>query len=54
MKSQVTLDGKEVKAIIAKALNIPIDKVVQLRYSFAIEGYAQEQVEDLLKSALSK
>ena len=51
MKSQITLDGKEVRAIIAKALGIPQEKVIQLRYGFGIEGYTAEQVELMLKNA---
>ena len=47
----VTLDGKEVRAIIAKALNIPITAVKPLRYNFAIEGYTPEEVAEMLKKA---
>lgn len=49
MKSQITLEAKEVKQIIAKALNIPEKQVVQLRYGFAIEGMSAEQVAQKLK-----
>ena len=45
----VTLDGKEVRAIIAKALNIPITAVKPLRYNFAIEGYTPEAVAEMLE-----
>ena len=48
----VTLDGKEVRAIIAKALNIPLANVKPLRYNFAIEGYSTEQLEKKIKELL--
>ncbi len=38
MKAQITLSSKEVRAIIAKALNLPLEKVIPLRYGFAIDG----------------
>lgn len=44
MKTQVTLESKELKLIVAKALRIPEDQVVQLRYSIAIEGMAPEEI----------
>lgn len=47
----VTLDGKEVRAIIAKALKIPIANVKPLRYNFAIEGIPAEEVERKVKEA---
>lgn len=47
----VTLDGKEVRAIIAKALNIPVENVKPLRYNFAIEGIPAEEVERKVKEA---
>lgn len=52
MKSSitVTLDSKEVRIIIAKALNIPISAVKPLRYNFAIEGYSEEEVSERLKA----
>lgn len=49
--TSVMLDGKEVRAIIAKALNIPIAAVKPLRYNFAVEGYAPEEVANRLKTA---
>lgn len=48
MKSLVTLDSKELRAIVAKALRIPIEKVIQQRYSIAIEGFTTEQVAKML------
>lgn len=45
MKTQVTLDSKEVKTIIAKFLGISEEKVIPLRYNFAIEGLSAEEIE---------
>lgn len=50
--TSVTLEGKEVRAIIAKALNVPIPNVKPLRYNFAIEGVAPEVVEQKIKEFL--
>ena len=47
--TSVTLDGKEVRTIIAKALDIPVSNVKPLRYNFAIEGVAPEVVEQKIK-----
>ena len=49
MKQQITLESAELKAIVAKALNIPEKNVVQLRYSIAIEGLSAVEVEKKLK-----
>lgn len=46
----VTLDGKEVRAIIAKALGFPIADVKPLRYNFAIEGHSPEEVAAKIKA----
>ncbi len=51
MKTQITLDGKEVRTIIAKALGIAEDNVIPLRYNFAIEGYTEAEVRKMLASA---
>lgn len=45
MKQQVTLESKEVRLIIAKFLNIPEEKVIPMRYSFAIEGLSPDEIE---------
>lgn len=47
----VTLDSKELRAIVAKALNIPLEKVVPQRYGIAVNGYSAEQVAELLRNA---
>lgn len=48
----VTLDGKEVRAIIAKTLGLPITDVKSLRYNFAIEGHSAEEVAAKIKAAV--
>lgn len=52
MKQQITLESAELKAIVAKALNIPEKNVVQLRYSIAIEGLSAVEVEKKIKDLL--
>ena len=54
MKQQITLEGAELKAIVAKALNVPEKMVVQLRYSIAVEGMSAEDVEKRLDEFLTK
>lgn len=49
MKTQITLEGKEVKAIIAKFLGIKEEQVIPLRYNFAVEGMTAEEIEKRLK-----
>lgn len=49
MKVQITLEGKEVKAIIAKFFGIKEDQVIPLRYNFAVEGLSAEQIAEKLK-----
>ena len=48
----ITLDGKEVRAIIAKALDIPLEDVKPLRYNFAIEGHTAEEIEEKIKAVI--
>lgn len=50
MKTQITLDSKEVKTIIAKFLGISEEQVIPLRYNFAIEGMAVEEIERKLNA----
>lgn len=54
MKQQITLEGSELRAIVAKALNVPEKMVVQLRYSIAVEGMSAEEVEKRLDEFLTK
>ena len=48
MKETVTLEAKDVKAIIAKFLGIREEQVISLRYNFAIEGMTAEQIRQKL------
>ncbi len=50
MKTQITLDSKEVKTIIAKFLGISEEQVIPLRYNFAIEGLSAEEIERKLNA----
>lgn len=49
MKTQITLDSKEVKTIIAKFLEISEEQVIPLRYNFAIKGLSVEEIEKKLR-----
>ena len=49
MKTQITLDSKEVRTIIAKFLGVKEEQVIPMRYNFAIEGMTQEQIAEKLK-----
>lgn len=49
MKQQITLESKEVRKIIAQYLDIPVERVIPLRYSYAIEGMTVEEIEAKLK-----
>ena len=44
MKVQLTLENKEIKAIIAKFFEIPVDNVIPLKYNFSIVGIDAETV----------
>jgi len=44
MKTQVTLETKDVRAILAKFLGIREEQVIPQRYSFAIEGMTAEEI----------
>lgn len=50
MKTQITLDSKEVKTIIAKFLGISEEQVIPLRYNFAIEDLTVEEIERKLNA----
>ncbi len=54
MKSQVSLENKEIRQILAKALKIPEKAVIPLRYGFAIEGFAPETVSGKMRSFLEE
>ena len=50
MKTTVQLDSKDIRAIIAKFLCIPEEKVIPMRYNFAIEGMSAEEIEKRIKN----
>lgn len=50
MKSQVTLDNKELRIIVAKALGIREEQVTSLKYNVAIEGLSAEEIERRIKA----
>lgn len=52
MKMQVMLDGNELKAIVSKALNIPLENVKPTRYSIAVENMPAEEVDRKVKEYL--
>ncbi len=54
MKQQITLEGSELRAIVAKALNVPEKMVVQLRDGIDVEGMSAEEVEKRLDEFLTK
>jgi len=49
MKTQITLDSKEVRTIIAKFLGVKEEQVIPMRYNFAVEGMTAEQIAEKLK-----
>ena len=50
MKTTVQLESKDVRIIIAKFLDIPEDRVIPMRYNFAIEGMTDEEIEKRIGS----
>lgn len=50
MKTTVQLEGKDIRAIIAKFLGIPEEQVIPMRYNFAIEGLTAEEIEKRIKN----
>lgn len=51
MKEQVTLESKEVRAIIARFLQIPEDQVIPMRYGFAVEGMSAAEIARRIEGA---
>ena len=52
MKTTVTLDSKDVRAIIAKFLNISIEDVIPNRYSFSIVNMSANAIEQKIKGTV--
>ena len=48
MKPTIALDSKDVRLIIAKFLNIPIENVIPQRYGYAVEAISEEAIEEKL------
>lgn len=53
MKTTVQLDSKDVRQIIAKALNVPLEDVIPNRYNFSIANLSAEEIERRINSKLS-
>lgn len=49
MKTIVQLESKDVREIIAKFLDIPIEDVVPNRYSFGVANMPAEEIEQKIK-----
>lgn len=44
MKTTVQLDSKDVREIIAKFLDIPVEDVIPNRYSFSVANMSTEEI----------
>ena len=44
MREVVNLESKDVRTIIAKFLNVPIEDVIPNRYSFSIANISAEKI----------
>ena len=49
MKSTVQLETKEVRIIIAKFLDVPVEDVIPGRYSFSVINLSAEEIEKKIK-----
>lgn len=49
MKTTVQLESKDVRAIIARCLHIPIEAVIPNRYNFSVSGMTAEEIEKRIK-----
>ena len=49
MKPTVQLDGKDVRAIIARLLGVSIEDVIPNRYNYAVVGMSAEEIEKKIK-----
>ena len=49
MKTTVTLDSKDVRAIIAKFLNVNLEDVIPNRYNFSVANMTADEIERRLK-----
>lgn len=46
MKTMVSLETKDVRAIIASFLGIPIESVIPNRYSFSVVGVSVDEIKN--------
>ena len=53
MKTTVQLDSKDMRQIIANALNVPLEDVIPNRYNFSIANLSAEEIERRINSKLS-
>lgn len=44
MKTQITLESKEIRMILARFFGVPETQIIPLRYSYAIEGMSADEV----------
>lgn len=49
MKTTVQLDAKDVRLIISKALDIPVEDVIPNRYNFSIANHSAKEIEEKIK-----
>lgn len=54
MKETVTLEGKDVRAIIARFLGISEEAVVPLRYNFAVSGMSAAEIERKIRGTVMR
>ena len=45
MKTTVQLENKDVRLIISKYLEIPVEQVIPNRYNFSVTGMTAEEIE---------
>ena len=51
MKETVTLEGKDVRQIIADYLGISVDNVIPNRYTYSVVGITAEDVKKRMRGA---
>lgn len=50
MKTTVQLENKDVREIIAKFLQVPVENVIPNRYNFSIANMSAEEIERRIKT----
>ena len=51
MKTTVQLENKDVREIIAKFLQVPVENVIPNRYNFSIANMSAEEIERRIKTS---